>query len=165
IVCGIQRPQSGVDIRIVPVSGSGEARDLIAAPGNQGTTSFSPDGRWLAYQTDESGRDEVVVVRYPTLDGRWQISSDGGTNPKWLPDGRGILYTTADRHIARVDVDARGEGLIVGNTTRIFAGKPVEGPWLIAPDGKRLLVLVPQGSGAAVSLNLVTDWRQLPAAK
>jgi Tol biopolymer transport system component/tRNA A-37 threonylcarbamoyl transferase component Bud32 len=161
MVCFIQRPQSGIDLRILPLATGAEMRDLITAPGNQIGPSFSPDGRWLAYQTDESGRDEAVVVRFPSLEGRWQVSAQGGDSPAWLPDGRGILYETPDHHIARVDVDGRGEGLIIGSTTTIFGGKGVSAPWIIAPDGKRLLVLVPQGNNATMSLNLVTDWHPI----
>jgi Tol biopolymer transport system component len=161
LVCSIQRPQSGIDLRILPLANGAEMRDLITAPGNQSGASFSPDGRWLAYQTDESGRDEVVVVRFPSLAGRWQVSSQGGRSPAWLPDGRGILYATEDQHIVRVDVDGRGEGLLVGGSARIFGGKPVSGVWLVAPDGKRLMVFVPQGGTGTMSLNLVTDWRHL----
>jgi Tol biopolymer transport system component len=161
LVCTIQRPQSGIDLRILPLADGAEMRDLITAPGNQFGASFSPDGRWLAYQSDESGRDEVVVVRFPSLAGRWQVSSQGGRSPAWLPDGRGILYATDDRHIVRVDVEGRGEGLLVGGSARIFGGKPVPGAWLVAPDGKRLLVFVPQGGAGTMSLNLVTDWRRL----
>jgi eukaryotic-like serine/threonine-protein kinase len=161
IVCLIQRPQTGIDMRILPLAEGAEMRDLITAPGNQLGAAFSPDGRWLAYQTDESGRDEVVVVRFPSLAGRWQVTAQGGGGPQWLPDGRGILYATEDQHIKRVDVDGRGEGLLVGGTTTIFGGKSVAGQWIVAPEGKRLLVFVSQGGSATMSLNLVTDWHQL----
>jgi Tol biopolymer transport system component len=157
----MQRPKTGIDIGLLPLSAKAETRDLIAVPGNQNNASFSADGRWLAYDTDESGRLEVVVVRYPSLSGRWQISSQGGSAPLWMPDGRSILYQTEDGHIMRVEVDARGEGLSIGSTEQIFGGKTASGAWAIAPDGKRLLVIVPQSSGGAQSLNLVTDWRQL----
>ncbi len=156
-----QRPKTGIDMTLLSLSGKGELHDLIAVPGNQNSPAFSPDGRWLAYDTDESGRSEVVVVRYPSLSGRWQVSSQGGSNPQWTPEGRGILYTTEDGHLMRVEVDGRGEGLTIGSTTQIFGGKTVAGNWALTPDGKRLLVIVPQSTGAAQSLNLVTDWRQL----
>jgi len=161
LLCFVQRPTSAVDIVVIPVSGNGEMRNLIDSPGNQGEVSLSRDGKWLAYDTDESGRDEVVVVRYPSLTGRWQVTNQGGTRPYWLPDQSGILFMTADRHLMRVNVDTRGEGLAVGTTTQVFGGNVLSGPWIVAPDGKRLLVLVPQGVGAAPTLDVVTDWRQL----
>ena len=65
----------------------------------------------------------------------------------------------------RVDVDGSGDGLQVKGSARIFGGQPVPGQWLIAPDGKRLLVFVPQGGAESMSLNLVTDWRQLPDSR
>ena len=156
-----QRPKTGIDMSLLLLSGKGELQDLIATPGNQNNPAFSPDGRWLVYDTDESGRAEVVAVRYPSLSGHWQLSSQGGSGPQWLPDGRGVLYQTEDGHLMRVDVDGRGEGLSIGSTTQVFGGKTVSAAWAIAPDGKRLLVIVPQSSGGAQLLNLVTDWRQL----
>ena len=70
-----------------------------------------------------------------------------------------------DNRLVRVAIDTRGDGLVVGAQTPLFGGKPLPGSWLLAPDGKRLLVAVAQGSGAALSLNFVSDWRQLTAAR
>ena len=161
LIVQAQRPRTGVDICLFPLSANAQMKDLIAAPANQNNPSFSADGRWLAYDTDESGRAEVVVVRYPSLSGRWQVSSQGGSGPQWMHDGRSILYQTDDGHIMRVDIDARGEGLAIGSTAQVFGRKTVSGPWALAPDGKRILVIVPQSTRAAQSLNLVTDWHQL----
>jgi len=161
ILVQMQRPATGIDIGVLSLSGHEDVRDLIATPGNQDRAVFSPDGRWLAYESDETGRRDVVVVRYPSLQGRWQVSSGGGGGPLWMPDGRAILYTTDDGHIMRVEVDGRGDGLVVGATSTVLGGKTISTGFDVAPDGKRLLVIVPQSSGAAQSLNLVTDWRQL----
>jgi Tol biopolymer transport system component len=160
LLCAHQRTQSVVDIVLLPLDGRGEFKDVIGGPGNQASTAFSPDGRWLAYETDESGRNEVVVVRYPSLEGRWQLSSQGGHNPQWHPDGRSVIYRTPDSHVVRVAVDARGDGLVIGGSTTIFGGKALPGIFDLSPDG-RLLVFVPQGTGSAQGLNLVTDWRGL----
>jgi len=160
----VQVPETGIDVRIMPLAGNAEPRSLIVAPGNQVSASFSPDGRWLAFATDESGRSEVVVVPYPSLSGRWQVSSQGGSEPEWLPDGRGILYAAPDGRVMRVDVDGRGGSLVVGAATPIFGGRAIPGPGVLAPDGTRLLVIVPQGGSAGMTLDLVTDWRRLLAA-
>jgi Tol biopolymer transport system component len=161
IIIMSQRPKTAFDIGVLPLAPGAQIRDLIAGPGSQSNPAFSPDGRWLAYDTDESGRSEVVVVRYPSLSGRWQVSTQGGNTPLWMPDGRSIVYGTDDAHLMRTGVDGRGEGLVVETTERIFGGKTLPGPIMIAPDGKRILVIVPANSAASQSINLVTDWRQL----
>jgi len=71
---------------------SGELRSLFATRANERSPAFSPDGRWLAYVSDESGQDEVYVVAYPSLTGKTQISLDGGRVPEWRRDGRELFY-------------------------------------------------------------------------
>jgi len=161
----VQVPDTGIDIRVMRLAGDPEPRSLIVAPGNQDSASFSPDGRWLAFATDESGRSEVVVVPYPSLSGRWQVSSRGGSGPEWLPDGRGILYGAPDGRVMRVDVDGRDGSLVIGAATPVFGGRAVPGQAMLAPDGTRLLAIVPQGGGAGMTLDLVTDWRRLLNAR
>jgi Tol biopolymer transport system component len=161
----VQVPDTGLDIRVMRLAGDPEPRPLVTAPGNQDSASLSPDGRWLAVATDESGRSEVVVVPYPSLSGRWQVSPQGGSAPEWLPDGRGIVYRAPDGRAMRVDVDGRGGSLVVGAATPIFGGQAVPGLATLAPDGKRLLVIVPQGRRAGMTLDLVTDWRRLLTAQ
>jgi hypothetical protein len=165
LVFSVQDPVTGIDLRTVPRDGGGEPRDLLVAPGNQDFPRFSPDGRWMMFTSDESGRNEVVVVPYPSLSGRWQISSKGGGPSEWLPDGSGVLYSTPDGRLLHVALDTRGDGIVVGAERPLFGGKPLPGPWLIAPDGRRLLVAVPVGRNSTLALNFVSDWRSLIAAR
>jgi Tol biopolymer transport system component len=75
---------------------------------NEGAGIFSPDGHWLAYESDESGRPEVYVQPYPGLGGKWQVSTDGGLEPVWNRDGRELFYRSANKVMA-VDVATRGK--------------------------------------------------------
>ena len=97
---------------------------------------------------------------YPSLSGRWQVSSNGGTRGEWLQGGRAIVYRAPDQRLVRVDVEAIGESFQIGEANAIFAKRAVPDVGVLAPDGKRLLVAVPQG-GSALTLHLVTDWRSL----
>jgi serine/threonine-protein kinase len=124
----------------------------------------SPEGRWLAYQSDETGRFEVYVRPYPNLNaGRWLVSTAGGTSPRWSPDGRELFYYDGEA-IARVPVAAKGATLALGRSTRLFAVKPFGGrlgpDFDVSPDGQRFLFLIPTASEAprSTSLVLVQNW-------
>src|ERR1700676_5576985 len=80
-----------------------KAEPFLRTPFNEGAARFSPDGRWLAYISDESGRFEVYVQSYPGPGGKWQISTEGGTEPVWTRNGRELFYRSGDKMMA-VDV-------------------------------------------------------------
>ena len=69
-----------------------KAQPFLRTPFNETAPRFSPDGRWLAYISDESGRFEIYVQPYPGPGGKWQISTEGGTEPVWNPNGRELFY-------------------------------------------------------------------------
>ena len=83
---------------------------LLNASHSEHNAEVSPDGRWMAYQSNESGADEVYVRPFPKVnDGRWQISTGGGTRPAWARSGREIFYLKADGSLIAVPVEHRGE--------------------------------------------------------
>jgi Tol biopolymer transport system component len=127
-----------------------------------GGSRFSPDGRWIAYASDESGRPEIFVASYPARETTLQISSEGGLIPTWRRDGRELFYVAPDGRMMSVDVTA-GSKLKVGAPRALFtvsAPKAVGNISLydVAPDGQRFLVMVPVVHGTAVPLNLVQSW-------
>ena len=99
---------SGADIWLLSAEGSGEARALIAGPAQEMTPSFSPDGKWIAYTSDESGRMEVYVSRFPITGQRWMLSEHGGVLPVWSPDGH-ELYFWAVRRLMVVAINYESE--------------------------------------------------------
>jgi serine/threonine-protein kinase len=106
--------------------------------------NFSPDGRWIAYSSDESGTSEIYVRPYPAPGGRWQISNGGGQSPAWSRNGREIFFEW-DRHIHRAACTATGTALECGKP-RQWADFELEGGFIgrsfdVTPDGKRLAVL------------------------
>ncbi|HXV12974.1 MAG TPA: protein kinase, partial [Candidatus Krumholzibacteria bacterium] len=98
-----QLRETGTDILVMTMVDSTAPRKLFASPANEDDARVSPDGRWVLVTSDESGQPEVYVYRYPSLSGRWQVSSDGGVNGEWLPNGRAILYRAPDQRLIQVD--------------------------------------------------------------
>ncbi|MGK2962785.1 MAG: protein kinase domain-containing protein, partial [Gemmatimonadaceae bacterium] len=130
---------------------------LSRTPGNQEAARFSPDGMWIAYQSDESGRSEIYIVPYPAAGGtRQQVSISGGLNPHWGPDGRTVYYEWGGR-IIRARVNPRtGE---IG-TPEILSRLPSHNFWSVAPDGRLLLGSTAAGS-AQPAVKIVTNWPAL----
>jgi Tol biopolymer transport system component len=96
VFSGFPTRGSNVEIwRVSTDSGATPVRILVS-PFDNGAPSLSPDGRWLAYVANESGRREVYVRPYPGPGGRWQVSLDGGTEPLWSPSGKEIFYRSGD---------------------------------------------------------------------
>jgi serine/threonine-protein kinase len=146
------------DIWVIPLTGDRTPRAFISTPFDEWEARVSPDGRWLAYQSNESGRPEVYVVRFPEGTDRMTISTAGGWVPKWSPDGRTLYYRELD---AMMSVTVTPDGRF-STPTRLFPVKGLrQGPYgqsyEVAPDGRLLLnVIVDRRS---LPLTVVTDWR------
>jgi eukaryotic-like serine/threonine-protein kinase len=149
-----------------PSIGSGQVRKaqpFLRTPFNESAPRFSPDGRWLAYYSNESGRFEIYVQPYPGPGGKWQISTEGGTEPVWNPNGRELFYRTGDRMMA-VDI-ATQPGFTAGKPRILFEGRYELAPFPIAnydisPDGKRFLMLksIEQEQAVPTQINVVLNW-------
>jgi len=149
------------DVRLLDLA-RGEVRDRIATPALERTPTFSSDGRWLAYVSDESGRDEIYVVPVAAGPERWQISSEGGYAPHWGPGGNELFFRGLDSQLDVVQVEP-GETPRFGLPEPLFTLPEVSG-WRggydVGPDG-RLLVAVPAEDGRTSDLNLVVNWPKL----
>jgi eukaryotic-like serine/threonine-protein kinase len=122
-----------------------EVRTLLEGEFAQLRPRVSPDGRWLAYQSDESGRFEVYVRPYPGLQAaRWQVSTSGGTSPKWSPDGRELFYYDGAA-VVSVRVGAGGSTFSAEAFQALFEFRPFMGrmgpDFDVSPDGRRFLML------------------------
>jgi len=152
---------------LLPLDGERGARTLIQDPFTTNAGVVSPDGRWLAYCSDESGQTNVYVRPFPEGGGRWQISSPAGVEPQWSPDGRELFYRN-DSVLYRVAVDT-ANGFSAGRPEpfidRVASGG-VAHSYSLAPDGDRLVTLrTPEGSGAQRVLFLDLGFaRRLEAA-
>ena len=143
----------------IGVIADGARRALLTTPAAEYHARFSPDDRWIAYMSAESGRLEVYVRRYPQLDQRVAVSTDGGTYPVWSADGREIFYR-AGRAIMAAAFDP-SRGVLLNRPTRLFEGPFIgaggEGGFDVVPDGRFVMV---RGDDAALGrqINVVTNW-------
>jgi Tol biopolymer transport system component len=119
---------------------------------------FSPDGRWLAYVSDESGSDEVYVQAFPGGEGKWQVSTHGGVNPLWRRDGRELNYISPDNKLMAVPVATSGSSLQLG-TPVILLNTGRRGTYnvAIAPDGRFLMPWREEGE-PIVPMKVVVNW-------
>jgi Tol biopolymer transport system component len=155
-------PTTGYDIWVLRLSDR-KAQPFLRTQFNESAPRFSPDGRWLVYVSNESGRFEVYVQPYPGPGGKWQISTDGGTEPVWNRNGRELFYRNADKMMA-VDI-ATQPGFTVGKPRMLFEGQHVPTPttfpnYDVTADGQRFLMLKAseQAQAAPTQINVVLNW-------
>jgi serine/threonine-protein kinase len=168
-------PTTGYDIWVLNLEGDRKPRPFLQTPSNEYGPMFSPDGRWLAYGSDESGRREVYVRPFPGPGGKLQISTEGGVQPVWARNGRELFYRDGDKMMATavetrpVFAAAKPKVLFEGHyETGVF---PFESDYDVSPDGQRFLMIkASEQESAATQLNVVLNWsdelrRLAPAGK
>jgi serine/threonine-protein kinase len=146
------------DLFLLSLAGDGAVRPLVQTRYDERSGAISPDGRWLAYQSNRSGTNEVYVADFPAIVASTQISTDGGTVPVWARDGRHLYYRGAGPAVMAVDsVGAGWAG--VANPRRV-ADAPRMGPvqgYDVMPDG-RFLVVDGQNHAGRSELRVVLNW-------
>ena len=122
---------------------------------------FSPDGRFLAYQSNESGRSEVYVQSFPGPGGKWQISTSGGREPQWRADGKELYYRAPDQKLMAVDVQT-GSNPTAGAPQPLLQGRfdtaIARNRFLPTADGRRFLIVAPLGREAITPTTVVLNW-------
>jgi Tol biopolymer transport system component len=148
------------DVYTLPLR-DGKPQPFVRTPSNETAPRFSPDGHFIAYASDESGRFEIYVRPFPGPGGKWQISNEGGTEPVWNPRGRELFYRNGSKMMA-VDVTTQGT-FSAGKTKMLFEGPYVPTPrsfpdYDVSPDGQRCLMLKPTEQAAPTQINVVLNW-------
>jgi hypothetical protein len=126
---------------------------------------FSPDGRWIAYRTNESGRNEIYVQAFPGPGGKARVSTEGGSQPRWRRDGKELFFVAPDNRLMAVPVarPPKGQALNVGAPVPLFAtrlalmGSPKH-QYAVAPDGQRFLMVVSADETTASPITIVQNW-------
>ena len=150
------------DIYAVPMTGTNHKPQVVLqTPYNEGRAVFSPDGRWIAYQSNESGRNEIYVASFQGSAGKWQISTRGGTDPCWSRDGRELFYLTLDQALMSMPVTSTAT-FQPGTPQELFRVRTETGGrrnvFCPAPDGKRFLFQLPLGD-TNTPMTMVLNWR------
>ena len=155
-------PKTGTDLWVLPVSGDRKPFPFLQTEFNESRGQFSPDGRWIAYQSDESGRDEVYVTLFPGPGGKRQISTAGGTFPRWRSDGKEIFYLSPDNKLMVVEVKGQGSNLEVGAARALFDVRPGNTTsgyqYDVTADGQRFLVNTSVEQKASSPITVVINW-------
>jgi serine/threonine protein kinase/Tol biopolymer transport system component len=156
----------GTDIWIVPIKGKGKPRPLLNSPYNENDGTFSSDGRWFAYISDESGEDQLYVIPFPHGGVPTQISTASVLNGGWVPGQAKLSYETSDGRLFVVDARGHGNTLALAKPRQLLGGNHLEtsvhipGLRCFSSDGKRVLLPVPvPGERESHTLfTLVTNW-------
>jgi hypothetical protein len=136
-------------------SSGGKPRPYRRTEFAEGAAKVSPNGQWLAYESNETKRFEVYVVTFPNPGGKWQISTGGGNAPVWSRDGRELFFVSADSRMMAVDIKASGGKLEAGVPHALFN---VRGGFFdVSKDGK-FLIPTPVEQTAAVPMTVIVNW-------
>jgi Tol biopolymer transport system component len=160
------------DVWLLPLSGDRKPVSFLWTPFIENWARFSPDGRWISYQSNASGRQEIYVKPFregsaPGSTGVWQVSTDGGTDPQWRRDGKELFYLAPDRRLMAVEVKA-GATFEAGAPRPLFALRTlavsfvftVSTPsnYTVSADGQRFLVNSPLEDVAPSPIQVVMNW-------
>jgi Tol biopolymer transport system component/tRNA A-37 threonylcarbamoyl transferase component Bud32 len=152
---------SGNDLWLLPLTGDRKPKKYLATPAEEMHGNFSPDGHLVAYTSNESGRVQVDVQTFPLSDKKWQVSTNGGYEPRWRADGREIYYLSEDRKMMAVSVGP-GPSFDVPQTlfqTRVPAGVTANRQHYVpSRDGQRFLVNTQTGDPSPTPITVVLNW-------
>jgi hypothetical protein len=151
------------DVWAMPLSGERRPVPILRNSWNEGQSQIAPDGRLLAYASDETGMFQVYVQTFPEGNAKWQLSTAGGYDPRWSRDGRELFYIAADRSLMAVDVTT-GARFGHGSPRKLFETR-LRGLWQdtrnhydVTPDGRRFLLLAPDADPHAIPYTITVNW-------
>jgi serine/threonine protein kinase len=153
------------------VSLSGESKPSQLLPNEQraGRATFSPDCKWVAYESRLTGSREIAIIHFPDGARKYQVSTSGGFNPKWRRDGKELFfYSPLDSSISSVSVQENGQELLLGKPTPLFQVHPFAprlGVFDVTADAQRFIVFGDTSSFSSVPLTVVTNWDSILAQK
>ena len=148
------------DIWVLPLFGDRKPFPVAQTAFNEAFAVFSPNGRWIAYGTNEAGQGNVYVQSFPVADGKYQVSRDGGTRPIWRRDGKELFYLSPDGAVMAVSIDA-SRGFEAGVPQRLFTTNALNNQnlvYAVTKDGMRFLVNSRPEQASVAPITVVVNW-------
>jgi hypothetical protein len=139
---------------------------VLTSPFSELNATFSADGRWIAYQSNETGRYEIYVQSYPSSGGKWQVSTAGGGQPRWRDDGRELFYLDGTRRLMSVPIEVEGSNFKPGVPKALFDSHAaltgglgnIFVPYTVTKDGQRFVVGAAIKDTEVVPMTIVVNW-------
>ena len=142
--------------------GDRQPRLFLQTEFNEKQGRFSPDGKWMAYASDESGKYEIYVQPFPATGGKWQISTNGGEQPSWRRDGKELYYVAGDKKLIAVTVEPDSLSFRASTPKELFqmhVGSDFgRNQYAVTADGQRFLVNTLVGETASPQITVMVNW-------
>jgi len=160
------QPNAHWQVSVLLIAGDRTPSVFSRTEFNEQRGRLSPDGRWMAFESDESGTVDVYVRAYPTGGRRWQVSQGGGTEPRWRSDGQELFYVTPDGSLQSVTVRT-ASGFATDPPRTLFTSTDLRGPitnpigrnrYDVTADGQRFLLIQPLAGPASSPITVVANW-------
>ena len=140
---------------------------VVQTPFDELNGQFSPDGRWVAYEMNESGRFEIVVQPFPMPSGKWQVSTGGGIQPRWKTDGKELYFIAPDGKLMAASVTATSATFAAATPFALFPAPLAPGggvnkqEYMVSRDG-RFLLNQPAEASSTTPITLILNWKPKP---
>jgi len=148
---------------VLPLTGDRKPVPVVHNEFNDLHGQFSPNGEWIAYDSDQSTRPEIYVQRFPTSGGGFEVSTQGGSHPRWRRDGKELFYLSPDRRIMAVDINATAATFEIGRPRALFQTRVADLPFPaqsydVTADGQRFLIDTALDVAVAPPITVVMNW-------
>src|SRR3989475_2188279 len=156
-------PKTKADLWVLPLFGDQKPSPFLQTEFNERYGRFSPDGRWIAYASDESGAYQIYVQSFPTSGGKWQVSTNGGNHPVWSRDGKELFYVSPEKKMMAVEVKGEGATFERGEPKVLFDMRvrsfiDAQARFAVTADGQKFLVNNTIGETASAPIAVVLNW-------
>ena len=145
------------ELWVLPLSGDGKPYAFVQSQSSDAGARFSPDGRWVAFVSEETGRQEVYVTRFDKPGEKWRISTDGGNLPRWRRDGRELFYLMTGGKVMAVQVKPGAE-FVAGPPMPLFKADPLSADYDVTADGQRFLFIASAPGTQLLPFAVVLNW-------
>jgi Tol biopolymer transport system component len=162
-------PKRGFDVWALPLEGEPKPFEVVQTDFNERLPQFSPDGTWIAYQSNKSGRFEIYVQPFPGLGGDTKVSTDGGAQVRWNPNGKELFYIALDDRLMAVPIRFNGNAVEPGTPLGLFAtnmGSTAintnRQQYAVSPDGQSFVMNSVLGEASTSPITVILNWKPKP---